>query len=153
MENNLDTHAKGQTAGYVPIERLNRTEYAASVKALLGVDVNEKDILPQDVQVEGFDNIASVLTTSPAFLDQYLDAARRVAKKAVGDMAPPISDWPFKSEGNQDPELPFPPGFRQRDAMEITHDFPADGEYRFSTPSTSSRSACTTADCRTGRRW
>jgi len=133
MENNLDTHAKGQTAGYVPIERLSRTEYAASVKALLGVDVNEKEILPQDVQVEGFDNIASVLTTSPAFLDQYLDAARRVAKKAVGDMAPPISDWPFKAEGNQDPELPFPPGFRQRDAMEITHNFPADGEYRFST--------------------
>src|SRR5689334_21298764 len=91
MENNLDTHAKGQRSGYVPIERLSRTEYAASVKALLGVDVNEKEILPQDVQVEGFDNIASVLTTSPAFLDQYLDAARRTAKKAVGDMAPPIS--------------------------------------------------------------
>ena len=132
MENNLDTHAKGQTAGYVPVERLSRTEYAASVKALLGVDVNEKDILPQDVQVEGFDNIASVLTTSPAFLDQYLDTARRVAKKAVGDMAPPISDWPFKAEGNQDPELPFAPGLRQRDGMEITHNFPADGEYRFS---------------------
>jgi mono/diheme cytochrome c family protein len=133
MENNLDTHAKGQTAGYVPIERLSRTEYASSVKALLGVDVNEKDILPQDVQVEGFDNIASVLTTSPAFLDQYLDAARRVAKKAVGDMAPPISDWPFKAEGYQDPELPFPPGFRARDAVAIRHDFPADGEYRFNT--------------------
>ena len=116
----------------MPVERLNRTEYAASVKALLGVDVNEKDILPQDIQVEGFDNIASVLTTSPAFLDQYLDAARRVAKRAVGDMAPPISDWPIKAEGNQDPQLPFPPGFRQRDAMAFTQDIPADGEYRFS---------------------
>jgi mono/diheme cytochrome c family protein len=131
MESTLDSHPKGPTAGYVPVQRLNRTEYAASVKTLLGVDVNEKDILPQDVQVEGFDNIASVLTTSPAFLDQYLDAARRVAKRAVGDMAPPISDWPFKGEGNQDPELPFPPGFRARDAEEITHTFPADGEYRF----------------------
>ncbi len=133
MENDLDTHAKGPKAGYVPVQRLNRTEYAASVRTLLGVDVNEKEILPQDIQVEGFDNIASALTTSPAFLDQYLDAARRVAKKAVGDMAPPISDWPIKAEGNQDPELPFPPGFRQRDAMKITHNFPADGEYRFNT--------------------
>jgi len=133
MESQLDSHPKGPTAGYVPVERLNRTEYAASVKSLLGVDVNEKDILPQDVQVEGFDNIASVLTTSPAFLDQYIDAARRIAKKAVGDMHPPISDLPIKSEGNQDPELPFPPGLRQRDAMAITQDFPADGEYRFST--------------------
>ena len=133
MEGTLDANPGPITAGHVPVERLNRTEYAASVKALLGVDVNEKDILPQDVQVEGFDNIASVLTTSPAFLDQYLDAARRVAKKAVGDMAPPISSWSFKSEGNQDPELPFPPGFRQRDAIKITQNFPADGEYRFST--------------------
>jgi len=39
----------------------------------------------------------------------------------------------FKAEGNQDPELPFPPGFRQRDAIKITQNFPADGEYRFST--------------------
>jgi len=65
MENTLDSHPKAPSAGYVPVQRLNRTEYAASVKDLLGVDVNEKDILPQDIQVEGFDNIASVLTTSP----------------------------------------------------------------------------------------
>ena len=32
MENTLDAHPKGPTAGYVPVERLNRTEYAASVK-------------------------------------------------------------------------------------------------------------------------
>ena len=84
METTLDASPHTVTAGHVPVERLNRTEYATSVKDLLGVDVNEKDILPQDVQVEGFDNIASVLSTSPAFLDQYLDAARRVAKMAVG---------------------------------------------------------------------
>jgi mono/diheme cytochrome c family protein len=132
MESRLDANPGPITAGHVPAERLNRTEYAASVKSLLGVDVNAKDILPQDVQVEGFDNIASVLTTSPAFLDQYLDAARRIAKAAVGDMHPPLSSWEFKSEGNQDPELPLPPGLRARDEMEITQNFPADGEYRFS---------------------
>jgi mono/diheme cytochrome c family protein len=132
MEAALDAKPGPVTAGYVPVERLNRTEYAASVKDLLAVDVDEKDILPQDVQVEGFDNIASVLTTSPAFLDQYIDAARRIAKKAVGDMAPPTADWPITSGGNQDPELPFPPGLRQRDAMAFTQDIPADGEYRFS---------------------
>jgi len=132
MESTLDAHPSPIHAAHVPVERLNRTEYAASVKDLLGVEVNEKDILPQDVQVEGFDNIASVLRTSPAFLDQYLDAARRVAKRAVGDMHPPISSWPIKSGGNEDPELPFPPGLRQRDAMAITQNIPADGEYRFS---------------------
>ena len=77
MENTLDTHdAKGPKAGYVPIQRLNRTEYAASVKALVGVDVNAKEVLPQDIQVEGFDNIADALSVSPAFLDQYMTAAR-----------------------------------------------------------------------------
>src|SRR5215831_434635 len=53
MENTLDSAAgdsnlKGPKAGYVPIQRLNRTEYAASVKALLGVDLNPKEVLPQD---------------------------------------------------------------------------------------------------------
>src|SRR5262245_7235321 len=67
-------------AGYVPIQRLNRTEYAASVKALVGVDVNPNEVLPQDIQVEGFDNIAAALSVSPAFLEQYVTAARHIAQ-------------------------------------------------------------------------
>src|SRR5689334_13213267 len=93
MENALDSaaadaHAKTPKAGYVPIQRLNRTEYAASVKALLGVDVKPKEVLPQDIQVEGFDNIAAALSVSPAFLDQYVTAARHVAQLAVGNPNP-----------------------------------------------------------------
>ena len=65
MENALDTQAKGPTAGHVPIQRLNRIEYAASVKSLVGVDLKATDLLPQDGQVDGFDNIAAALTTSP----------------------------------------------------------------------------------------
>jgi mono/diheme cytochrome c family protein len=130
MENALDGQAKGAKAGYVPIQRLNRTEYAASVKALIGVDVDEKEILPQDVQIEGFDNIAEALRTSPAFLDQYLTAARHLAKAGVGNMAPPISSVTFQTEGNQDPALPFPAGMRG--GVKFTHSVPADGEYRFS---------------------
>src|SRR5678816_4384763 len=83
MENTLDTNAKGPKASYVPIQRLNRTEYAASVKALMGVDAHPKEVLPQDIQVEGFDNIADALSVSPAFLDQYVTAARRIAQAAV----------------------------------------------------------------------
>lgn len=131
MEEALDANPQGPKAGYVPVQRLNRTEYVASVKALVGVELNEKEILPQDVQLDGFDNIASLLTTSPAFLEQYITAARRIAKLAVGDPRPPISSWSYKPAGNQDPELPFPPGLRS--AMQFTHNFPADGEYRFST--------------------
>jgi mono/diheme cytochrome c family protein len=130
LENELDTTARGPKAGYVPVERLNRTEYAASVKALIGVDVNEKDVLPQDIQVDGFDNIAEALSTSPAFLDQYITAARRLAKAGVGNMAPPISSIMFQADDHQDPALPMPPGLRG--AIKFTHSVPADGEYRFS---------------------
>jgi hypothetical protein len=130
LENELDTTAKGPKAGYVPVQRLNRTEYAASVKALIGVDVNEKDVLPQDIQVDGFDNVAESLSTSPAFLDQYITAARRLAKAGVGNMAPPISSIMFQADDHQDPALPMPPGLRG--AIKFTHSVPADGEYRFS---------------------
>ncbi|PYS42163.1 MAG: hypothetical protein DMG14_04855 [Acidobacteria bacterium] len=128
MENSLDSNAKGPKAGYVPIQRLSRTEYAASVKALVGVDVNEKDVLPQDIQVGGFDNIATVLNVSPAFLDQYITAARHIAKLAVGNSTPPVSNVKHGFAANQEGELPLPPG--TRGGMRFKHNFPADGEYR-----------------------
>ena len=101
MENTLDSHPKGPKAGYVPIQRLNRTEYAASVKALVGVDVNPKDVLPQDIQVDGFDNIADALSVSPAFLDQYVAAARHVAKLAIGDPTGHVSNVKYSIAANQ----------------------------------------------------
>ena len=128
MENDLDSHAKGPRAGYVPIQRLNRTEYAATVKALVGVDVNAKDVLPQDIQVEGFDNIAAALSVSPAFLDQYVTAARHVAKLAVGSPNPRVSNVKYSIAANQNPDEPLPLG--TRGGIRFKHNFPADGEYR-----------------------
>ncbi len=128
MENTLDTHAKGPTAAYVPIQRLNRSEYAASVKALVGVDVNPKEVLPQDIQVEGFDNIATALSVSPAFLDQYVTAARHVAQLAVGNPNPRISSVKYSIAANENPEVPLPLG--TRGGIRFKHNFPADGEYR-----------------------
>ncbi len=134
MENTLDSHANGPkagpTAGYVPIQRLNRTEYAASVKALVGVEVNPKDVLPQDIQVEGFDNIADALSVSPAFLDQYITAARHVAKLAIGDPAGHIANVKYLIAANQNSDDPLPPG--TRGGVRFKHNFPADGEYRIS---------------------
>ena len=105
MEGALDAHAKGPTAGYVPIERLNRTEYAASVKMLLGVEVNAKDILPQDIRVEGFDNIADALSVSPAFLDQYIAAARQVARLALGNPNPRVAGVKYAVAASQNPGI------------------------------------------------
>ena len=132
MENTLDSHPKGPTAGYVPLQRLNRTEYAASVKALIGVDVNVKDVLPQDIQVGGFDNIAAALSVSPAFLDQYITAARQIAKLAVGNPNPRVSNVKYGVAANQNPDYPLPLG--TRGGIRFKHNFPADGEYRFTMP-------------------
>jgi mono/diheme cytochrome c family protein len=128
MESTLDSHPKGPTAAYVPIQRLNRTEYAASVKALVGVEVNAQDILPQDIQVGGFDNIATALSVSPAFLDQYITAARQVAKLAVGNPNPRVSNVKYAIAANQNPDDPLPLG--TRGGIRFKHNFPADGEYR-----------------------
>ncbi|MEO5922563.1 MAG: DUF1592 domain-containing protein [Bryobacteraceae bacterium] len=128
MEATLDKPAAGPKAGYVPIQRMNRTEYAAAVKALVGVEVNAKDVLPQDIQVEGFDNIAAALSVSPAFLDQYVAAARQVARLAVGSPTPRVSNVKYSVAANQNPDDPPPPG--TRGGMKFKHNFPADGEYR-----------------------
>ena len=130
MENTLDSHPKGPTAGRVQIQRLNRTEYAAAVKALVGVDVNPQEILPQDISVQGFDNIAGALTVSPAFLEQYVTAARKIAAKAVGDPKPPVANTKYSIDANQNPDLPLPLG--TRGGIRFKHNFSADGEYRFS---------------------
>lgn len=129
MEKTLDSHPKGPRAGYMPIQRLNRTEYAASVKALVGVDVNEKEVLPQDIQVDGFDNIAAALSVSPSFLDQYVSSARHVAKLAVGSPNPAVSNVKYLIAANQNPDDPLPIG--TRGGVRFKHNFPADGEYRF----------------------
>jgi mono/diheme cytochrome c family protein len=133
MENKLDSqaadaHSKAPKAGYVPIQRLNRTEYAATVRALVGVDVNPTDVLPQDIQVGGFDNVATALSVSPSFLDQYVTAARQVAKLAVGSPNPRVSNVKYSIAANQNPYEPLPLG--TRGGIRFKHNFPADGEYR-----------------------
>jgi hypothetical protein len=128
MENTLDAHATGPKTGHVPIQRLNRTEYVASVKALVGVELKAADVLPQDGQVDGFDNIAAALTVSPAFLSQYITAARQVAKLAIGNPSPPVASTKFAIGPNANPDVPLPLG--TRGGIGFRHNFPADGEYR-----------------------
>jgi len=126
METRLDSNTTGPKAGYVPIQRMSRTEYIAAVKALVGVDVKSKDILPQDTQIGGFDNIAAGLSVSPSFVEQYVESARVIAKQAVGD--PSLDSVTYPVAANRGTEA-MPLGLRDG-AMRFKHNFPADGEYR-----------------------
>jgi hypothetical protein len=128
MENTLDTQAKGPKTGHVPLQRLNRTEYVASVKALVGVELKATDVLPQDGQVDGFDNIAATLTVSPAFLSQYITAARQVARLAIGNPNPTVASTKYAIAANSNPDVPLSLG--TRGGIGFKHNFPADGEYR-----------------------
>ncbi|MGE5182709.1 MAG: DUF1592 domain-containing protein, partial [Acidobacteriota bacterium] len=122
--------AQEPKAAHVPVQRLNRTEYAASVKDLLGVEIDATQYLPNEVEVDGFDNIAAALTTSPAFLEQYLSVARKVARLAVGEEQPKVASVSFPPPiGDQDGYTDgLPPG--TRGGVSFEHSFPADGEYR-----------------------
>ncbi len=128
MENTVDTHVSGLKAGRVPIQRLNRTEYVASVKALTGVELKATDVLPQDGQIDGFDNISAALTVSPAFMSQYITAARQVAKLAIGNPNPTVSSTKYAIAANSNPDVPLPLG--TRGGIGFKHNFPTDGEYR-----------------------
>src|SRR5437773_2934990 len=106
---------------------MSRTEYIASVKALVGVDVKAKDILPQDTTIGGFYNIASGLGVSPAFVEQYVESARVIAKQAVGDIS--LEDITYLAGANRGGEA-MPLGWRDG-GIRVKHNFTADGEYRF----------------------
>ena len=88
--------AANPNPGKLPLlRRLTRTEYQNAIRDLLGLDALPKEydisyLLPQDNMSSGFDNIADLLFMPPATLDRYLDAARKIARLAVGDPAMPV---------------------------------------------------------------
>src|SRR5215471_673227 len=129
-EAKIDRDGREPRAGYTSIQRLNRTEYAASVKDLLGVEIDAKQYLPTEIEVDGFDNIAAALSVSPAFLEQYIGVARKVARLAIGEPTPKLASAYFAPpSGDQDGYTDgLPPG--TRGGTRFTHPFPADGEYR-----------------------
>jgi mono/diheme cytochrome c family protein len=132
LEGSLDANAVRPQAGHVPVQRLNRSEYAQVVKDLLAVDIDTTEYLPSDIEVDGFDNIAAALSTSPAFLDQYINLARAVARLAVGEPVPKQAFAFYRTpSGAQDSYQEGMP-LGTRGGMQITHNFPADGEYRIS---------------------
>jgi hypothetical protein len=131
LERTIDEHAPKQ-AGYVAAQRLSRTEYAHAVKALLDVEIDAEEYLPAEIEIHGFTNIAAALSTSPAFVEQYVNAASAVAHLAVGEPKPKVASAYFRAPGGG--QSAYVPGLPlgTRGGMKFTHTFLADGEYRLS---------------------
>ncbi len=76
----------GIAPGGPMLRRLNRTEYANTVRDLLGIHLDVGHVLPDDgAGGEGFDNAAETLFISPIHAEKYFDAARTALKHAMSD--------------------------------------------------------------------
>ena len=81
--------ARRAAEGRVVLRRLNRAEYANTVRDLLGVEVDLADLLPPDTSTSGFDNSAEALHTSSYLMANYLAAADRILDEAIANKPKP----------------------------------------------------------------
>ena len=134
LETSLDRAAsRNPEPGRVGVHRLNRTEYTHAIRDLLALEIDGKALLLPDEADSGFDNIAASLTMSPAHLERYMSAARKISRLAVGDHT--MGEVPgfemyqvpglLVQAGPVSEDLPF----GSRGGAAIRHHFPLDGEY------------------------
>ena len=69
--------------GRVVLRRLNRVEYENTVRDLFSVNVSVKEMLPEDANAQGFDNVGAALNISPVLMERYLEAADAVINSAL----------------------------------------------------------------------
>ena len=134
LENEIDRLAAagpnpGRTEAF---HRLNRAEYANAIRDLLALDVDVTELLPADDFDEyGFDNMADILTVSPALMERYLSAARKIGRLAVGEtpLGPATDTYDVPILLVQDDRMGDDVPFGSRGGIGIRHYFPVDGEY------------------------
>ena len=132
LESELDTAARLRPNAGRPetFHRLNRFEYGNAVRDLLDLEVDVETLLPTDDAGYGFDNIAGVLKLSQSLMERYMSAARKISRRAVGSVAPPmvLDTFRVSSERRQYERVEGLP-FGTRGGLLIPYYFPRDGEY------------------------
>jgi hypothetical protein len=122
--------AASPNAGAPTLHRLNRTEYANAIRDLLDLPIDPTTLLPADDSSEGFDNMASVLSVSPALMQAYVSAAAKISRLAVGDPTTTAGLTTYQA-----PRGLAQTGHREglplgtRGGFIVTHVFPLDAEY------------------------
>jgi hypothetical protein len=133
LETTLDTAAAAHAnPGHRLFQRLNRAEYAAAVRSLFGLDIDVSTYLPSDTISASFDNIADVQMPSATVMQGYLRAAAYVSRVAVGDATvdPTSTQYEVPRTKSQKGRVEDAP-FGTRGGTVVTHNFPADGNYKF----------------------
>jgi mono/diheme cytochrome c family protein len=134
IETGIDTAARtAPNPGAPALHRLNRAEYGNAVRDLLDLPVDATKLLPgDDSSGEGFDNMASTLSVSPALMQAYVTAAARISRLAVGDptiSAELVTYAPPRGMSQAGHREGMPLG--TRGGLVVTHVFPLDAEYEF----------------------
>ena len=113
------------------IRRLNRTEYQNAIRDLLDLRVDARELLPVDPSSHGFDNV-TVSDLSPARMERYLNAARKISQLAVGtnSHSPEARIIRVKPDLTQEKHLDGLP-LGTRGGVVFDHLFPRSGKYRF----------------------
>ena len=133
LETAIDRSATAQPfAGAPDLHRLNRTEYRNSIRDLFNIDVDVSSLLPPDDMGRGFDNMADVLSVTPALVQGYVRAASKISRLAIGDseVTPSSSMYSVPKVVNQMRHVDGAP-WGTRGGVSVVHNFPADGDYTF----------------------
>ncbi len=131
VEKSLDDAAlQHPNPGRVALHRLNRAEYGNAIRDLLNLKIDPEALLPPDDANNGFDNQADALATSPALIERYVSAARKIAALALGDpeAKPALQTFLIHGDLSQDVHAPGLP-LGTRGGLRIEHNFPLDAEY------------------------
>ncbi len=133
LERQLDSAAaKHPNPGGRTFQRLNRAEYQASIRDVLGLEVDAAAYLPPDTKSDNFDNVASTQLLSPTLLDGYLRAASDISWLALGNAkaSSAAHTYTVPKMASQVTHVEGAP-FGTRGGISVVHTFPADGVYRF----------------------
>jgi hypothetical protein len=127
------------------LRRLNRVEYENSLRDLLGIHIEIKDILPLDSSAAGFDNVGEALQTSSFLMEKYLEAAEKALDVAIANgPRPPLIKKRFSLKDTHQVKTTTERVFRKLDdtvvmfsssawqAIHLYGFYPPDrGKYRF----------------------
>ena len=133
LEQRMDAAAaRSPNPGGRTFQRLNQSEYAASIHDLLGLEIEGADYLPSDTKSANFDNIADVQMLSPTLLDAYLNAAAEISRLAIGDPRATSSERQYRvSRWVSQTERVEGAPYGTRGGVSVVHNFLADGDYVF----------------------
>ena len=133
LEGQLDRAAADNPHSGAPgLRRLTRFEYGNAIRDLLSLKADVGTLLPPDNNSDGFDTNGDTLGNSPSLVEAYVNAASKLARRAVGDRhialkqvdyRPPVG-WSQRARIDGMP-------FNSRGGFSFEREFPLDGEYEF----------------------